>query len=75
MDVLKSNQSRVHNLSPLEIWGFIAGRVLVAFALGILAVRYLPQIASVVVYPALAVGAILLLFAAKGLARKPTTKD
>jgi hypothetical protein len=75
MNVLKSNHSRVQSLTPLEIWGFIAGRVLVAFALGILAVRYFPQVASLVVFPLLVLGAVLLLLASKGLARKPTAKD
>jgi TctA family transporter len=75
MDVLKSNESRVQNLTPLEIWGFIVGRVLVAFALGILAVRYVPQIASMIAVPALVLGAVLLLIAAKGMARKPIIKD
>jgi hypothetical protein len=45
MDVLKSNQSRVQNLSPLEIWGFIVGRALAAFGLGILAAQYFPRYA------------------------------
>jgi hypothetical protein len=75
MDALKSNHQRVKNLTPVEIWAFIVGRVLVAFGLGVLAVKYLPAFAPSLGLPALAIGLIILLFAAKGLARKPASQD
>jgi len=75
MDVLKSNQSRVQNLSPLEIWGFIAGRVLAAFGLGILAAQYFPKYAPQLGVPLLLVGVVLLALAATGLRRRPPSKD
>ncbi len=71
MNVLKSNQQRVKNLTPLEIWAFIVGRVLVGFGAGVLAVQYFPAIASPLGIPAVVVGVIILLFAAKGLTRRP----
>ena len=73
MDALKSNHQRVQNLNPLEIWAFIVGRVLVAFGLGVLAVKYFPAIASPLGMPSVVVGAVVLLFGAKGLARKPAS--
>ncbi|HEU0069295.1 MAG TPA: hypothetical protein VFQ26_08575 [Nitrospiraceae bacterium] len=75
MNILKSNQQRVQNLTPWEIWGFIAGRVLVAFALGLLAAQYFPAMVSRVGIPILVVGVAFLLFAAKGLARNSRPQD
>jgi hypothetical protein len=73
MDALKSNHQRVKNLTPLELWAFIVGRALAAFGVGVLAVRYFPGIAPSLGVPALAVGVIVLLVAAKGLARRPAS--
>jgi hypothetical protein len=75
MEILKSNQRRVQNLTPWEIWAFIAGRVLVAFGLGVLAAEYFPVRASQLALPVIIVGVVLLLFASKGLFRKQPTKD
>ena len=73
MDALKSNYRRVQNLTPLEIWAFIVGRVLVAFGLGVLAVKYFPSVAPSLGVPALVIGVAVLLVAAKGLTRKPAS--
>jgi hypothetical protein len=71
MDALKSNQQRVKNLTPLEIWAFIVGRALAAFGIGIMAVKYFPAVALPLGIPALVVGVAILLLAAKGLVRRP----
>jgi hypothetical protein len=68
--MLERNRSRVQNLTGLEIWLFIVGRVLVAFGVGILAMAYTPALASIAVWPALVVGVILLLLASRGMFRK-----
>jgi len=65
---------RVKNLTSWEIWAFIAGRVLAAFGLGILAVQYFPQASLPLGLPTLIAGIVLLAFAAKGLMRKPVSK-
>ena len=74
MEALKANHHRVQNLTPLEIWAFIVGRVLVAFGAGILAVKYFPAFALSLGIPALVVGAVVLMIAAKGLVRRPVSK-
>ncbi len=75
MRFLDWNQRKVRNLSPWEIWGFIAGRVLMSFGLGVLAMKHYPETVDRVGVPTLVVGLILLAFAAKGLARKETAKE
>jgi hypothetical protein len=70
MRFLNWNGRKVQNLTPWEIWAFIAGRVLMSFGLGVLAVRYIPQVADALAIPTLVAGIICLVFAAKGLARK-----
>lgn len=73
--MLSWNQRKVQQLSPSEIWLFIVGRVLTAFGIGIVLPTYFPQ-AGVLGWPALLVGAALLIWAAKGLTRKvPNTSD
>lgn len=69
MRFLNWNRRKVQNLTPWEIWAFIAGRVLMSFGLGVLAVRYYPQVADPLAVPTLVAGIICLVFAAKGLAR------
>ena len=68
--MLEGNRRRVQNLTGLEIWFFILGRVLVAFGLGVLAMAYVPAIAYVAVWPAMAAGVILLVLASRGMFRK-----
>jgi len=68
--MLERNRSRVQNLTGLEIWFFILGRVLLAFGLGILAMAYAPSLASVTVWPAIGAGVILLVLASRGMFRK-----
>jgi len=68
--MLNWNAGRVKNLTGTEIWLFIVGRALAAFGLGILFVRYFPQIAEPLGIPALVIGLIVFLIAAKGLFRK-----
>ena len=69
--MLKWNHDRVKNLSPTEIWLFIIGRVFAGFGLGILAVIYFPTIFSSLGIPALIIGLGLMVFAGKGLRKKP----
>lgn len=70
MRLLDWNRRKVQNLTAWEIWFFIAGRVLVGFGLGILAMKYLPDFATPIGIPAAVFGVILLIVAAKGLRRK-----
>ncbi len=70
MGLLKWSHSKVKNLTAWEIWGFIAGRVLAGFGLGVLAMQYFPKITAPLGVPILAAGMILLIIAGKGLARK-----
>ena len=67
--MLEWNRSKVRNLTGTEIWLMIIGRVLAGFGFGVLAVRYFPQVANPLGIPALLVGMLLLLIAAKGLFR------
>jgi len=64
---------KVKNLTGVEIWLFIAGRVLTALGVGILGMRYDLQIAGPPGLPALIVGLLLLIVAAKGLFRASRT--
>jgi hypothetical protein len=74
MRSLNWNHRKVQNLTPWEIRGFIAGRVLTSFGLGVLAMEYFPYIAARWAVPTLIMGIAFLIFAARGLARKqPTT--
>jgi hypothetical protein len=61
---------KVQNLTGTEIWMFILGRVLVAFALEALGFKYFPQFVTIVAIPALLAGLVLLAIAARGLARQ-----
>jgi len=68
--MLNWNAKKVQKLTGTEIWFFILGRVLVAFAIGILVTEYFPRIAAPFALPALAIGVILLAIAARGLWRQ-----
>jgi predicted membrane-bound spermidine synthase len=68
--MLNWNAGKVKNLTGLEIWLFIIGRGLVAFGLGVLAIRYFPEIAEPKGFPAIAVGLVVLLIGAKGMFRQ-----
>jgi hypothetical protein len=68
--MLESNKTRVQNLTGIEIWLFIIGRVLVAFGIGVLAMIYFPLRASALAWPAVLIGAAVLLVASRGLFRK-----
>ena len=70
MRFLNWNQRKVRNLTPWEIWGFIAGRVFMSFGLGVLAMQYFPQVTGSFGIPALILGVVCLVFAAKGFTRK-----
>lgn len=67
--MLKWNKGRVKNLTGTEIWLFIVARVLIGFGLGVLGVRYFPTVISQSGLPALIIGLLLFLVAAKGLVR------
>ena len=64
--MLKWNAAKVKNFTGTEIWLFIIARMLIGFGLGVLAVRYFPQVANPLGIPALIVGMILFVIAAKG---------
>ncbi len=68
--MLNWNAKRVQNLTGAEIWLFILGRVLAAFAAGIFVAQYFPRVATLLAIPALAIGMVLFAIAAKGLWRK-----
>jgi hypothetical protein len=44
--MLKWNAAKVKNFTGIEIWPFIIARMLIGFGLGVLAVRYFPQVAN-----------------------------
>ncbi len=69
MKLLNWNHKKVQNLTPWEIWMFIAGRVLMSFGLGVLAMQFFPEPASWLAIPTIVLGLVLLIFAAKGLFR------
>ena len=68
--MLNWNAKKVRNLTGTEIWLFILGRVLIAFAIGILIGQYFPRAAALIALPALAIGGVLFLIATKGLWRQ-----
>jgi hypothetical protein len=70
MRLLDWNRRKVQNLTAGEIWFFIAGRVLMSFALGVLVMKYIPELGSPLAIPTLIIGVLLLLVAAKGFLRK-----
>jgi glucan phosphoethanolaminetransferase (alkaline phosphatase superfamily) len=74
MAMLETNRTRVKNLTGLEIWLFIIGRVLVAFGLGVLAMIYFPSIASGFAWPSILVGMGVLVVAARGMFKKGTQR-
>jgi hypothetical protein len=73
--MLKWNATKVKKLTATEIWLFIIGRVLMAFGLGVLAVQYFPQVAGTLGIPALVLGLVLFIVAARGLARPTSESD
>ncbi len=72
MKLLESNAERVKSLSPVGIWLFIVGRVLVALGVGILAMAYFPQFALVAAWPLVGVGCVVLLLALRSFRRVET---
>jgi uncharacterized membrane protein (DUF485 family) len=69
--MLNWNAKKLQNLTGTEIWLFILGRVLVAFAIGVLAAQYFPRLGAPIAVPLLIVGVILFAIAARGLWRQP----
>ena len=67
--MLAWNQRKVRQLTPGELWLFIIGRVLVAFGLGVIAMQRLPALVAPLGWPVAIGGVVLLLIAAKGMAR------
>jgi hypothetical protein len=67
--MLEGNRQRVQSLSGREIWMFIVARLLIGFAVGVLAMLYFPAIAVYLVWPALVAGSLLFMLASKGLLR------
>jgi hypothetical protein len=70
MAMLESNRKRVKQLTGAGIWAFIVARVLLGFAVGVFAVAHFPRIAMQLAWPALFLGALLFVVAAKGLLRR-----
>jgi hypothetical protein len=68
--ILNWNSGKVKNLTETEIWLFIIGRAFAAFGLGVLSVRYYPQIAEPLGLPAIVIGLLLLVVAGKGMFRR-----
>ena len=68
--MLAWNQRKLRQLSPVEIWLFIVGRVLIGFGIGVLAVRLWPDVVGGLGWPAVAAGFACLLVAAKGFPRQ-----
>lgn len=67
--MLSWNAGKVKNLTGAEIWLFIIARVLVGFGLGVLGIRYFPEIVGPMGLPAIVLGVVLFLVASKGLLR------
>ena len=65
------NARKVKNFTSNEIWLFIIGRVLVAFGMGIVAMKYFPRLAEFLDIPVILIGALCLVIAARGLKRRP----
>lgn len=72
--MFEGNRQRVQNLSGAEIWMFIVARVLLGFAVGVLAMMYFPATTSVLAWPALVIGLVLFVVASKGLLRVRPSK-
>jgi peptidoglycan/LPS O-acetylase OafA/YrhL len=70
MSLLNWNHKKVQNLTPWEIWFFILGRVLLGFGLGVLAMQNYPRMFGWSGPPLCGLGALFLLAASKGFARK-----
>ena len=67
--MLEWNRARVKDLTGFEIWLMIVGRVLAGFGFGVLGARYFPQLVNPLGIPAIVMGMVLLVIAAKGLFR------
>lgn len=70
--LLEANRHRVQRLTGREVWMFIVARVLIAFGLGVFAAIHAPSVAVAAAWPAIGVGFVLFVLAARGLVRKPT---
>jgi hypothetical protein len=68
--MLDWNAKKVQNLTSTEIWLFILGRVLVAFAVGVYVNRYYPLLSKTIAFPAFVIGMVLFAIASKGMWRK-----
>jgi hypothetical protein len=75
MRFLNWNHKKVQNLTPWEIWMFIAGRVFMSFGIGVLAMRFYPQSVSWSGFSTFILGIVLLGMATKGLLRKSPPSD
>ena len=69
MPLLSWNAQRVKNLTGVEIWLFIVARILLGFGVGVVSAHYFPEIVGRLGFPALLVGLVLFVVAAKGLWR------
>ena len=70
VNVLRWNATKVQQLTPLELWLFIVGRVLAGFGLGILAMQYWPQVFAYIGSPAALAGVACIVVALKGFRRR-----
>jgi hypothetical protein len=70
MNVFRWNAAKVQQLTPLELWLFIVGRVLAGFGVGVLAMQYWPQVFAHVGLPAALTGVLCIAIALKGFRRR-----
>jgi hypothetical protein len=69
MPILNWNAEKVKNLTGMEIWLFIIGRLLFGFGVGVVGAHDFPEIVGPLGFPALLVGLLLSVVAAKGFWR------
>lgn len=53
MSLLKWNQKKVQNLTPWQIWMFILARVFMSFGVGVIAMKYWPNMIAWSGFPAI----------------------
>ena len=72
--MLEKNRQIIQNLSGGEIWMFIIARVLLGFSLGVFGMLLYPSVTVHFAWPALVIGVIFFILAAKGMFRRRSEK-